>query len=321
MGDLFTKKVMNKPMRESGQQTSAQAEPPPALLFEMIRSFVTLAATLNLSHAVKELDSTRQTVRRHIATLENNMGAPLFTIDERRYQLSATGERALPGAKDILARGVTWLRGDAKSSGNLQYLRAVVGEWDFYQEQKPIGLIWTQESPILREAFRAWAMSSGHIEDENFAHIRPYLMVYRESGNDWICVEFGNKSAYVDWFGLDYARSSIGRPIAQLPAGEEFGHMLNQAFYDIQTTQLARLDHVYTQMPQRDHDGFTPMAYQRLMMAGFFPDNSPAVMTLVEPSTFVQIDGLPDENLTALADLKIPKFDPACAIFEKGQQK
>ena len=40
------------------------------LLFEMIRSFTTLAQTLNLSHAVAELNSTRQTVRRHISQLE-----------------------------------------------------------------------------------------------------------------------------------------------------------------------------------------------------------------------------------------------------------
>jgi len=42
-------------------------QPSHAILFELLRSFTTLARTLNLSHAVKELRSTRQTVRRHIA--------------------------------------------------------------------------------------------------------------------------------------------------------------------------------------------------------------------------------------------------------------
>ena len=41
------------------------------LLFEMLRSFTTLARTLNLSHAVEELNSTRQTIRRHISQLED----------------------------------------------------------------------------------------------------------------------------------------------------------------------------------------------------------------------------------------------------------
>ena len=44
------------------------------LLFEILRSFTMLAATLNLSHAVKELGSTRQTVRRHISQLEDIKG-------------------------------------------------------------------------------------------------------------------------------------------------------------------------------------------------------------------------------------------------------
>jgi DNA-binding transcriptional LysR family regulator len=50
------------------------------LLFEMIRSFSKLAKTLNLSHAVHELSSTRQTVRRHIASLEEIKGENLFEV-------------------------------------------------------------------------------------------------------------------------------------------------------------------------------------------------------------------------------------------------
>jgi hypothetical protein len=308
--------VMNKPIGQIDPSAAAFEKAPPALLYEMIRSFVTLARTLNLSHAVKELGSTRQTLRRHIASLEAEMGA-LFIVDDRRYQLSAKGEAALPDAKDILARGATWLRGSTTSVGNLQFLKAHVGEWDFYQEQKPIGLIWDEPSILLRETFRAWTMASGQIESEHLAHVRDHLMIYRESGADWLCVEFGEESAYVGWFGLDYARSSIGRPIAKLPAGEEFGHMLNQAFYDVQATQLARLDHVFTRMPLPCADGWAPIAYQRLMMAGFFPDKSPAVLTLVVPTSKVLIKDLEPEKLLDLVDIGTHDIDPDSAKFER----
>lgn len=307
---------MNKPMIDTSENTPVTEAPPPALLFEMIRSFVTLAKTLNLSHAVKELGSTRQTLRRHIAALEAEMGAPLFVVDDRRYQLSTAGEAALPQARDILARGVTWLRGGAGSVGQLQYLKAQVGGWRFYQEQKPIGLVWSQSSVLLRETFRAWGMAAGQIESDNLAHVRPYLMVYRESGGEWICVEFGEKSAYVSWFGIDYARSSIGRPIAQLPAGEEFGHMLNQAFFDIEATQSARLDHVFTRMPVKEGSGWEPIAYQRLMLAGFFPDGSPSVMTLVVPTAEVSIRGVSEKDKQELTQIAAPSFDEATAKFE-----
>ena len=85
-------------------ETPAEEDVTYSLLHEMIRSFTTLARTLNLSHAVKELGSTRQTVRRHIAQLEEAKGVVLFTIEDRQYYLTEEGARALPEAQDILAR-------------------------------------------------------------------------------------------------------------------------------------------------------------------------------------------------------------------------
>ena len=51
-----------------------------SILFELLRSFSTLARTLNLSKAVRELGSTRQTVRRHIYLLEEARGEKLFSV-------------------------------------------------------------------------------------------------------------------------------------------------------------------------------------------------------------------------------------------------
>lgn len=68
-------------------------------LAEMLRSFVVLADTLNLSHAVERLQTTRQTVRRHIKLLEERRGAPLFELRDRQYALTPAGKRALPEAE------------------------------------------------------------------------------------------------------------------------------------------------------------------------------------------------------------------------------
>lgn len=294
----------------------AQDQPPPALLFEMIRSFVTLASTLNLSHAVKDLNSTRQTVRRHIASLEAAMGGPLFAVDDRRYQLTEMGESVLPDAKDILARGITWLRGQTSSKGHLQKLRAHVGDWDFYQEQQPLGNIWKDQSILLRETMRAWAVSSGQIEAETFRHVRPYLIIYRRSAAGWICVEFGEKSAYVNWFGLDFARSSIGRSLGQMPAGEEFSHLIYQAFDEAESKQIARLDHVFTRMPVGSSHENAPVAYQRMILNGFFPDGSPAVMSLVHPVKDLRISGVDVSRVQGLLPMEQPDFSEEMARFE-----
>lgn len=312
---------MNKSMDLKAAVFPANTNVTPGLLFEMIRSFVTLAATLNLSHAVKELGSTRQTVRRHISALEDAMGARLFVVDDRRYFLTDAGENALPDAKDILARGTTWLRGQSSSIGHLQHLKATVGAWDFYQEQQPLGRIWTDPSILLRETFRAWAMSAGEIENPLFSHVRPYLIIYRQADAGWLCVEFGPKSAYVNWFGQDFARSSIGRPISQMPAGEEFSHLIYQSFDEVQATQTARLDHVFTRMPRSGRDEMVPVAYQRLILNGFFPDRSPAVMSLVLPVDTVHISGLNPSKLEALDTVEPLPFKVADARFENRPVK
>lgn len=309
---------MTKPFEKNTPTESAseQDQPPPALLFEMIRSFVTLASTLNLSHAVKDLNSTRQTVRRHIASLEAAMGGALFAVDDRRYQLTDMGESVLPDAKDILARGITWLRGQTSSKGHLQKLRAHVEDWDFYQEQQPLGRIWKDQSILLRETLRAWAISSGQIEAETFRHVRPFLIIYRRSGAGWICVEFGEKSAYVNWFGLDFARSSIGRSLGQMPAGEEFSHLIYQAFDEAESKQIARLDHVFTRMPVGHSHENVPVAYQRMILNGFFPDGSPAVMSLVHPVQDLNISGLDISGVEGLLPMELPDFNEEMARFE-----
>ena len=245
------------------------------------------------------------------------MGAPLFTVEDRRYQLTALGKTVLPTAKDILARGKLWLRGQTRMVGHLQRLHATTGDWIFYQQQQPLGNIWGDSSVLLRETFRAWTMAGGEIESPHFAHVRPFLIIYRQSELGWICVEFGQKSVYVNWFGQDYARSSIGRPISQMPAGKEFSSLIYEAFAEVQAAQMARLDHVLTRMPRGPDQEPAPVAYQRLILSGFFPDRSPAVMSLVVPVEEAKIDGIDVHQIKGLDPMKPMDFALEEARFEQ----
>ena len=159
-------------------------------------------------------------------------------------------------------------------------------------------------------------MSAGEIENPLFEHVRPFLIIYRQADPGWICVEFGQKSVYVNWFGQDFARSSIGRSISQMPAGQEFSHLIYQSFAEVQASQTARLDHVFTHMPQKDGKMSSPVCYQRLIMSGFFPDGSPAVMSLISPVDVVRITGLLPEDLTAVGPVEPLDFGPNDARFE-----
>ena len=128
-------------------------------------------------------------------------------------------------------------------------------------------------------------------------HVRPFLIVFRHTAAGWVCTEFGAKSYYVEWFGNDFARSSIGRPLRRMPAGEEFATMLDEAFHRVEATQSARLDYVFTHMPKSQGGAAHPVKYQRLMMGGRFPDDSFAVISLISPKSDLCITGLADEGL------------------------
>ena len=292
------------------------------LLYEMMRSFVALAESLNLSHAVDELGSTRQTVRRHIGQLEESMGVSLFSVQDRRYELTEEGEAALPEAKLLLARGKAWLNREITMADGLQHLTAQKDDWVFFQQEQPLSEIWTNDdNDLIREAFRAWAMSGGEIENKLMTHVRPFLIVFRHTAAGWVCTEFGEQSYYVAWFGEDFALSSIGRPLRRMPAGEEFAVMLDEAFHRVEATQSSRLDYVFTYMPKTEGGPAYPVKYQRLMMGGRFPDGSAAVLSMITPKSDLKIFGLDDENLMeeilktqpklATVDLKLEEISNA----------
>jgi len=289
---------MNKPMNTPDPLSQAVTAQAPALLYEMIRSYTTLAKTLNLSHAVTELNSTRQTVRRHISQLEEMMGGALFFIDDRRYQLTELGGNALPEAQDILARCNVWLRGQVVHQNGLPQLKLLFANGgDFFQQQQPLNSIWRSDRPLLAAALRAWTESNGELESPYFLPLRPYAMVFRNSPNGWVCVELGDQSSYVTWFGQSNARSSIGRVLGELPGGEDFARLLSQPFHDVERDRAVRVDHIYTQIPRGPEATLTQICYARLLLGCTFPDGSFALVSVVDRHNDIVISGTPGAQM------------------------
>ncbi len=268
------------------------------LLFEMARSFVTLARTLNLSHAVDQLGSTRQTVRRHIETLEAVMGVSLFIVEDRRYRLTPEGEMALPSALSLISRGQLWLQGQL---GHIDGMMRLAYEnddgWSYYQQQQPISEIWNGKSDLLRAAIQGWADSCGHLESEHLAKVRPYALVYRETEAGWICVEVGERSFYSAWWGWANARSSVGRALDQFPGGAEFADIMRVPFLEVKASHSMRLDQVATRVPRDSVGEPVPLAYQRLLMGARMPDGSFALLVFVDRADSVKIQGLDQSML------------------------
>lgn len=274
-----------------------------AILFELLRSFTTLARTLNLSKAVRELDSTRQTVRRHISLLEESKGESLFVLEDRQYQLTEAGRQSIPEAEDLLARGEAWMH---NHSGHINGLSHIVYDTDpkfsYYLQQHPLGRIWEDGAPLLQKGFRCWAEAKGQLEAEAFEAIRPYMMVYRLLDDNWICIEIGAESSYAKWQGWRWARSSIGKGLPSLPGGPGFANLMLQSFQEVHDQETVRLDHIHTQLPDEEGVEMVPISYQRLLMGCRFPDGSFALGLLVDRNYNIDIQGVSEAQVKMMPE-------------------
>ncbi len=274
-----------------------------SLFFEMLRSFTTLADELNLSRTVERLNSTRQTVRRHIATLEEMRGEPLFYLDDRRYRLTPAGRSALDEALDIVARSEAWINNQTGHVSGLQHIKSGdVGTLNYNLQQHPLSKLWQSGPPLMQDTVKAWAASSGQIENEQFQEIRPNVIVFRQFGDGWICVEVGEYSSYSTWFGWEWARSSIGLGSAELPGGRGFGRLLVKPFDQVHRDASMRYDHIVTELPREKGGPMVPISYQRLLLGCRFPDNSAGIISMVVRTWDIEIQGV-----TADAIQRMPK--------------
>jgi hypothetical protein len=271
-----------------------------SLLFEMLRSFVTLADTLNVSRAVNELGVTRQTLRRHIELLEEARGKPLFYLEDRQYHLTEDGQCAVHEARSLLARGRAWLDGQAgHREGLFNFSLTRENGYFYHLQQHPISRIWTHEGPILRETIKSWALSEGQIEHPAFQLVRPHALVFRFIDNYWLCAEVGERSDFAHWYGWSWARSSVGLKIDGLPGAGRFNFSAAQSYDELRATQGLRLDHVATQMPHGPNDEMRPICFARLLLGSRFPDGSFAMISMVDRSSQIDIPGLDPQIIEA----------------------
>lgn len=275
----------------------------PSLLYEMMRSFTALARTLNLSQAVEDIGSTRQTIRRHITHLEEAMGNKLFDVQQRRYALTDFGERALAPAQVLLDQGAIWHEGKFQTvQGMLRVSFESDTGWIYHQQQLPMSVVWSCKSKLLRAALKAWTLSEGSLESNEMSHVRPYILAYRGVADSWICVEVGEKSFYSNWFGWVQARSSVGRNLNQFPGGEEFVSLANAPFTDVTEGHGARLDQVVSKMQLTEEGPMQYIAFDRLLLGMRMPDGTPAIISVVDRSCEIRITDLDKGLLDQVSD-------------------
>ncbi len=260
------------------------------LLFEMLRSFVALSETLNLTKATKIVSSTRQTIRRHIDYIEMAKGERMFALIGQQYYLTQAGQRSLKAAKEIVARGSGWLSGDLQEVDGLERVEQKDNSGQVYiTRQHDLRALWESGTSRLQTGFSCWAQAEFRIDSPEMLGIRPYLVVYRLYKKNWQCVEIGDKSLFSQWLGRDWAKSNVGHHVGSTPASTTFGNVILSEYEEVHFRGGVRLDHIY-RVARKEMDGpLLELKFQRLLLGGTFPDGSPAILVLADKTDAIQI--------------------------------
>lgn len=278
--------------------SKVRAERLPAVFTEMLRSFVGLAGTLNLSKTVKELGVTRQTVVRHISQLEAIKGVKLFEIIERQYHLTDSGRAALQAAEKVLQDSEQWISDRSESSNGLNRIALEFGDKGYFRSQQhPSNHVWSDAPPIIKRGLKDWAKAEGQLEHQKLGKIRPFLLVYRQYGNDWICVEVGEKSSYATWLGWSGARCLIGRGLAGIDIYNGIDQLMVRTYSIVLNHGIHWYDHTCAKFPRQKGGNPEPVNYQRLVSPCSLPDGTPVVSVLVARTDAISIDGVKAEDI------------------------
>lgn len=270
----------------------------------MLRAFVCMSRTLNLSKTCQELGATRQTVRRHITDLEAIKGEKLFKVEDRQYHLTPFGRASIDGAKAILLNLDTWSGQSPLTkefSEGLEKSRYVDDDGRaFFSQQHPVSKISADGLPLMKGALAAWGQAETRIEDEAMLAIRPYTVLYRKGPSGWVFVDVGEQSAYARWFGWAWSRSAIGKLLDEDNVGDEFNEFIAGAYSRIYNEGGVRLDHLYAYLPKDNGNTLEPVTFQRLLLGCVFPDGTPGLTVLALITRRVEIDAIAPGDIPEL---------------------
>jgi len=288
--------------RRAGDNSCGKSVSTPPMLAEMMRSFVMLAQTENLTSAVSELGITRQTVRRHIIQLEQLLGCELLVAGPKGYKLTEEGHRHLTNASWTLGQMEDWVAGAVDVVGNLQQVSLQLESGGYFcgRQHKVID-VWRSGTASIQEGFRTWHESQGNVEHPLVEEIRPKLIFFRKQQGKWLYIHVGDESTMTNWLGLVWARSEVGSFLEEDIMASDIDRFVTQAYDQTLARGTARYDHIATTLARTRDGPLEPANYQRLIMAYRLPDGSPVLGVLIVITDNIEIVKPTDFELMPMA--------------------
>ena len=244
---------------------------------------------LNLSQAADDAGIARPTLRRHVRGFEEMCGRPLFFLDGQSYRVSEFGHRLLPLIEGLLRQSRQLVSPAAAWLGELRYGSVRVDGNAFLIQQHPLNRLWSHDVPTLHRGLQRWTDARGALEAEAWGETRDELVVLRRGPDEWVCVSVGEQSALARWLGWEWAKSAVGKPMAQNPIGNEANELLLAPLDHVASLGGVWYDHVSATFRRPGETQWQRVTYQRLVYACTFPDGSVAVATQVETTDRIDI--------------------------------
>ncbi len=267
-------------------------------------SFAALARFGKMTETVNFLGVSRQTIGRHMDYLDEHLGGPVVRSMGRNHSVTPRGEELLGGAEALLeqVQSMSSVGGlTSMTSGGLQSVWLSTEESEFRGQQHPLWRI-NQDSPeIVQQGFSAWKDSNHDILAPKVAEMMPYMLTFRRSPGGWVCSHVGEKSAYADWFGWQWAKSAVGSFAADAISGNDYFRFCSVGYLNVMNSGECRLDHHDIVRATKGRNKFQDIRYHRLCMSFLLPNREPILGTLVCRTDAVDIA---EKRLSAIGKTK-----------------
>ena len=155
-----------------------------------------------------------------------------------------------------------------------------------------------------------WVRAEARLDNKALNKIRPYTLIYRPWGDDWLCTEIGPRSSYATWLGKDKAMNAIGRQLKTNLHYTKVDDFMVRPYQEVMETGGHWYDHVSTSFPREEGHKPEVVNYQRLVSKLTFPDGEPAISVLVVRTNQLHIDLLPAEMTKLMAQKDLMEGPP-----------
>lgn len=248
------------------------------LLYGYVRTFVKLAYSGNVNSVADRLGMTRQSIKNHIVQLENLLEAALFERVGTNSRLTDMGTLWLPRAQEFYEAASVFLR--RTGAKNARYRSTNL----------PLRMLIKDEtsSNLLRRFAHSYNLGANETDHPEFLQFREECIVYEVDQGAWGSQQIGSKTPFAQWFGVDAAQNSTGKPLSDMVTGDDLRDEISFALDECYLKGGLHFAEVACDYRTPNGDGRETVFYQRLLADMTKEKGRPQIVSLIDVVTHPQ---------------------------------